>query len=354
MFGLQIHLDRGDGIKFVTVFSTLIGDRTFCALSDVLLTADRAGNHATFPNLIYGGQESTDSFIQAGTRQKTILPTKRSLFQWAGSEIVARSIYSHARNHRDALLRGELDFLSQYSESERENISFLIAGFISKELKVLSYNCEHCRTEGMDEYKEGTASYLLDNAPIEFETARATASDTSPLFIQSKRLLNFILGEIGLYEYLSFRAGLWYELTAFDGFLFRKIPYAVVLWREREDGFTLERIAHCYYVHDALYVRNFEVKEQSPKDVAFVITGFKGKHPSGLDSFLFSEAQHSYQLILHFVAPQADPGHVGGYVSWSEMPQLKLNWRRSSLHFDIKDTEINRLHDFFQRKPPLR
>lgn len=335
----------------VTVYSTLIGDGVLCAMSDVLLTSDADGSHPTLPNLVDGFDRHTNGFRHVGATQKTILPTSRTLFQWAGSYITAMSIFTSIRRNKDSLFTGDKAPLEGYSAKELQSVSFLLCGFRSGKLMVYQHNCDRYRTEGMDEFTEGSASFLLDNTPLDYSDIVVSASKSSPLLIQAKRVMELILGEIGLYEYLSFRAGLWYELTALDRTLFRKIPYAILVWMKTDDGLSLERVSHSFYEHDTLFIRSFEIKEDAPTDLVHVVTSFRGKQPSDLRLSGLNQTKFSIQLVLNIIVSGEASGQIGSGITWSQKPQFELSSLNGKMLFSFSDGMMKSVNDILLREP---
>lgn len=230
----------------------------FCALSDIVTVRD--GRHDVqirgLPLVPAPVTIASDSHTVVGLAQKTVRYDSQRLLQWAGSEVIARHVWTHLASA--VVADPNLPFLEfvnslDLSENELQQVSLIhnrvaVDGRIDRE----ALNAKRSNIADADTIFAGTGEFhfLSDMCP-EFNRPEPRP-DHHFLRAWFHRIGYVALTEAVGGENFMFAYGGWFEITVCSEGRFRKIPYLVKLWSERNGEIKSGPCLSGWYANDHL------------------------------------------------------------------------------------------------------
>jgi hypothetical protein len=181
---------------------------------------------------------ASDNHTLIGLAQKAVQFDDRHVLLWAGSEIVARHVWTGLAQ---AVLAEPatrlLDFVASLDlpDAEKGQVALVYHrldpdGRFFRE----AFNAKRADIDGVDTFFAGTGDFhFIDDIRPIFATPDSN-SYNSLLRDWLHRIGYVILSEAIDGENLEYAYGGWFEIVLYEDGRFKKIPYLIKLWEERE------------------------------------------------------------------------------------------------------------------------
>jgi len=296
-----LGIDRSHTCWMTLVYAS-VGQESATIISDIMLSRDTPRPDAKSVWLVAEGNVQEDGYATVSHTQKTIMFNRRCLYLWVGNMPIARSIYRFLRSHfSKPFTEVELLLEREYSKDQLDRVDYAIIRFKNGRTEFFGSGGTHTNLGKKMTWQAGTGSYFVDPAHHLAEKTTEPTDDGDILDAEATDLLTRLYhGEVGAYEYHSFRAGGWYEVTVLRNGLFHEVPYIV-----------------CYYDLDEViktgsYEPTMAIFARYMTDTLLVNRAWGGKSSliiSCVDSFktrYFTSGVHKWPLVFQHTFRDGD------------------------------------------------